>query len=126
MLAGATLSTVATSSRRANSPVCIWVWTFDLESENHAWNAGRPCPHRHSGESRNLTGTPCQRRGSGLRRNDEGAAILPMLAREGRGGAEQARLRQGNQIDRDGGQEILKAPLGAEAFGKARPHQTNE
>src|SRR3546814_10869414 len=72
---------VATSSRRAKRPEGIWVWTFDLESENHAWNAGRPCPHRHSGESRNLTGTPCQRRGSGLRRNDEGAAILPMLAR---------------------------------------------
>src|SRR3546814_18940629 len=93
MLAAATLEMVATSSRRAKRPEGIWVWTFDLESENHAWNAGRPCPHRHSGESRNLTGTPCQRRGSGLRRNDEGAAILPMLAREGRGGAEQARLR---------------------------------
>src|SRR3546814_14689177 len=90
MLAAATLEMVATSSRRAKRPEGIWVWTFDLESENHAWNAGRPCPHRHSGETRNLTGTPCQRRGSGLRRNDEGAAILPMLAREGRGGAEQA------------------------------------
>src|SRR3546814_6150583 len=94
MLAAATLEMVATSSRRAKRPEGIWVWTFDLESENHAWNAGRPCPHRHSGESRNLTGTPCQRRGSGLRRNDEGAAILPMLAREGRGGAEQARSEE--------------------------------
>src|SRR3546814_1072373 len=46
-----------------------------------------------------------------------------MLAREGRGGAEQARLLMGNQLDRDGGHEILEAPLGDEAFGKARPHQ---
>src|SRR3546814_18335999 len=39
------------------------------------------------------------------------------------GGAEQTRLRMGDELDRDRGHEIFEPPLGNKAFGKARPHQ---
>src|SRR3546814_8007288 len=42
---------------------------------------------------------------------------------EGGGGAEQTRLRMGDELDRDRGHEIFEPPLGNKAFGKARPHQ---
>src|SRR3546814_16447827 len=106
MLAAATLAMVATSSRRAKRPEGIWVWTFDLPSENHAWNAGSPCPHRHSGDSRNLTGTPWQPRGFGLRRHDEGADNLTMLEHEFGRCRHHAQQREGNQVHRGSEQDM--------------------
>ncbi len=46
-----------------------------------------------------------------------------MLLGKGRRRAEQARLRIGDELDRQAGHQVFEAPLGAEAFGKARGEQ---